>query len=132
MVGVVHALGHAAGALCHLHHGTAMSLFLPVGLRFGLNRRAEAIGELLLPFGGADLYARVPARDRAERLLAELASFRDFIYEKTRLPRTLREAGVAEAQLDAIARTALSDGSLVYCAEEVTLTDARRLVQEAF
>jgi len=27
MVGVVHCLGHAAGALCNIHHGTAMSIF---------------------------------------------------------------------------------------------------------
>ncbi|MEP4391410.1 iron-containing alcohol dehydrogenase, partial [Marinobacter sp.] len=29
MVGLVHALGHATGAICHLPHGLCMSLYLP-------------------------------------------------------------------------------------------------------
>ncbi len=39
MVGMVHALGHAAGALCGIHHGTAMNIFLPHGLEYNLEKK---------------------------------------------------------------------------------------------
>ena len=34
MVGLVHALGHSLGAVCHIPHGLCMSLFLPYVLEY--------------------------------------------------------------------------------------------------
>jgi alcohol dehydrogenase len=45
MVGLVHALGHATGALCHIHHGTCMSVLLPAVLDYNMDARRAAIGE---------------------------------------------------------------------------------------
>ena len=43
MVGLVHAMGHALGAVCHIPHGICMSLFLPYVLEYNLST-AEVLG----------------------------------------------------------------------------------------
>jgi len=49
------------------------------------------------------------------------------------LPRTLKEAGkVTEDQLDLIADMALNDGSIMFNPKEVSLKDARAVLQRAW
>ncbi|MCW7753060.1 iron-containing alcohol dehydrogenase [Desulfobotulus sp. H1] len=132
MVGMVHALGHAAGAVCHIPHGVAMGIFLPHGLRYNLLKRADIIGELLLPFAGADIYAATPSAQRADRLIALLVEFQRFLKEKAGLPMRLKDAGVRDDQLGAIALKAINDGALMMNPAEMDMDDARRLLAEAF
>jgi alcohol dehydrogenase len=66
MVGVVHSLGHATGAVCHLPHGLAMSIFLPVGLEYNLEKEGKTIGEMLLPLAGEAVYLNTPEKLRAK------------------------------------------------------------------
>ena len=47
MVGMVHTLGHATGGVCHVPHGTCMSIFLPYGLEYNLAKTANLTAELL-------------------------------------------------------------------------------------
>ena len=49
MVGIVHALGHSLGGLCHIPHGQAMMLLLPHCVRFNLSHgiHSGTYGELL-------------------------------------------------------------------------------------
>ncbi len=39
MVGMVHSLGHATGSVAHVPHGVAMSIFLPFGMEFNLEKK---------------------------------------------------------------------------------------------
>ena len=48
------------------------------------------------------------------------------------LPLTLREAGVAEHQLEAMATAALDDGSALLNPEEITFDDALDLLRKAY
>jgi alcohol dehydrogenase len=57
MVGLVHSLGHATGAVVHLPHGLCMSLFLPYVLEYNMDKNGDRIADLLLPLAGADVYA---------------------------------------------------------------------------
>jgi alcohol dehydrogenase len=57
MVGMVHALGHSLGAVCHLPHGVCMSVLLPYVLEYNSVVAGERIGELLPPLGGPSLRA---------------------------------------------------------------------------
>jgi hypothetical protein len=84
MVGLVHSLGHSVGALCHVHHGTCMSILLPAVLEYNLEARRAEIGELLLPLAGAEVYADTPADEsrREDDRQAARAQGRD--------PRALR------------------------------------------
>ena len=130
MVGAVHAIGHACGAISHVAHGDAMAILLPHCMRFNLDVCEAAYAELLLPLAGPDVFATTPAEKRAaaaidavESLLATCAS--------AGLPTQLRQAGVTADQLDAIAQLAIGDGSVAMNAKQLTLTDARVILEEA-
>lgn len=133
MVGLVHALGHSVGALCHLHHGTCMSILLPAVLEYNLAARREAIGELLLPLAGAEVYADTPVGNRPEKTIARLKWLKDEIHARCGLPRTLSETGkVAEAQLEQIAAMALDDGSIIFNPVEVSREEALAVLRKAW
>ena len=132
MVVMVHALGHAAGALCHIHHGTAMNIFLPHGLEYNLGRRRDAIGELLLPLAGSEAYAQTPAAMRAEKAIETLRQFQSQVHELTGLPTRLRDADVPATILESIARTALNDGALLFNPEDMTFEEALYVLQKAY
>ena len=96
MVGVVHALGHSLGGICHIPHGIAMSIFLPIGLEYNLETSKNEIGELLLPFGGAIEYAKTLKDDRAQRLIDLVYEFKKILKNIADLPMNLKEAGISK------------------------------------
>lgn len=133
MVGLVHALGHSVGALCHVHHGTCMSILLPAVLEYNLEARREQIGELLLPLAGPAVYAETPAADRAEQAIARLRLLKDEIHARCGLPRTLSETGKVErAQLPQIAGMALDDGSIIFNPVEVSREEALAVLERSW
>jgi alcohol dehydrogenase len=133
MVGLVHALGHATGALCHLPHGLCMSLYLPYVLEYNLESIRSPLGELLLYLDGPEAYAATPENRRAEASISAIRRLRDALYTHCKLPRTLRETGkVEENQLDRIASLALDDGAIMFNPKEVLLEDARAVLQRAW
>lgn len=133
MVGLVHALGHATGAICHLPHGMCMSLYLPYVLEYNLETIRQPLGELLLYLDGPEVYAATPRNRRAEASISSLRKLRDELHKRCKLPRTLQETGsVTEAQLDTIAEVALDDGSIMFNPKEVLLEDARAVLQRAW
>ena len=133
MVGLVHALGHATGAICHLPHGLCMSLYLPYVLDYNLEDIREPLSELLLYLEGAEVWAATPASRRAEATISAIRHLRDELHHRCDLPRTLRETGkVREDQLDQIARQALDDGSIIYNPREASLKDIQGILQKAW
>lgn len=133
MVGLIHSLGHALGAVAHLPHGLCMNLFLPYVLEYNKEVNADKIADLLLPLAGAEIYAQTPAHLRADKAIASISAMRDRIYSLTKLPRTLRETGkVTEAQLDEVAEKALNDGSIIYNPKEASLQDLKTILEKAW
>ncbi|TGN41882.1 iron-containing alcohol dehydrogenase [Marinobacter confluentis] len=133
MVGLVHALGHATGAICHLPHGLCMSLYLPYVLEYNLETIREPLGELLLYLDGPEVYAATPSNRRAEASISSLRKLRDELHKRCKLPRTLKETGsVTEDQLETIAEVALDDGSIMFNPKEVLLEDAREVLKRAW
>ena len=133
LVGVVHSLGHAVGAICHLPHGMCMSIFLPHALEYNLEVSRNEIAELLLPLAGAERYAQVSANQRAESAIDMIREMRDQLYQYCQLPRTLQESGkVQKDQFESIARAALNDGSVIFNAKDVDFDDAMRLLEKAW
>ena len=116
-VAAVHALAYPLGGRFHVPHGLSNALVLAPVLRF--NRPAaeglyEELGRSLGLRGAGGLIHGV------ERLLAVLP-----------MPRTLREVGVGEGDLDALAADAMNvQRLLVNNPREVTLTDARAIYAE--
>ncbi|TDT43006.1 alcohol dehydrogenase class IV [Halospina denitrificans] len=133
MVGLVHALGHSLGAICHLPHGLCMSLFLPYVLEYNLESIREPLSELLLPLAGPEIYAMTPKSQRAEESIATIRKMRDDLYRDCKLPRTLQETGkVDKSQLDRIAQATIDDGSIMFNPREATLEDARAVLEKAW
>lgn len=133
MVGVVHSLGHALGAVAHLPHGLCMNLFLPYVLEYNKDVNGAKIADLLLPLAGADIYAQTPADRRAEKAILVIRTMRDQIYDKTKLPRTLQETGkITREQLIEVAKKALDDGSIIYNPKEANLNDLIGILEKAW
>jgi len=119
MVGMVHALGHSIGALCHLPHGMCMGILLPYVLEYNESANGDRIGELLLPLAGPEVYAATPQSRRPARAVQIILLLRDNLYQRCQLPRTLLETGkVSLEQLEAIADMAINDGSIIFNPKE--------------
>ena len=70
MVGIVHNLGHATGAVCGVPHGICMAVLLPYGLEYNMHKRRDTIAELLLPMAGEDVYLKTPRTERADKVIS--------------------------------------------------------------
>lgn len=133
MVGVVHSLGHALGAVAHLPHGLCMNLFLPYVLDYNKEVNGDKIADLLLPLAGADVYAHTPADKRADKAIDYIRQIRDQLHIQTKLPRTLQETGkVTREQLVEVATKALDDGSIIYNPKEANLNDLLGILEKAW
>lgn len=132
MVGVVHSLGHATGAVCHIPHGMAMSIFLPVGLEYNLEKENERIGRMLLPLAGEELYLNTPKPLRAQGTIKAVQALQKKLHNICKLPYTLKQAGVLYQKLDEIAQKTMDDGALGYNPKDVDIEDALRLLKKAY
>jgi len=133
MVGLVHALGHSLGAVCHIPHGLCMSLFLPYVLEYNKEVNGDRIGELLLYLAGADVYAATPKAQRADKAIQQIRVMRDELYARCKLPRTLTETGkVTESQLRQVAELTVNDGSIIYNPKEANVEDALAILKRAW
>jgi alcohol dehydrogenase len=115
MVGLVHALGHSLGARCHLPHGLCMNLFLPWVLDYNRPGIDPALDRLLLALSGSEVYAKCPAEQRPAAAIKAIEALRDRLWERVKLPRTLREAGLTDRSLlSEIRDLAINDGALLF------------------
>ena len=133
MVGLVHSLGHSLGAVCHLPHGLCMNLFLPYVLEYNKEVNGDKVAELLLPLAGPDIYATTPSDQRADKAIAVIRDFRDELYNRCQLPRTLKETGkVAVEQLEQVARQAIDDGSIAFNPKEADFNEIMDILKRAW
>jgi len=132
MVGLVHALGHATGAVARVPHGVAMAIFLPYVFEYNLEKTEPDVARLLLPFGGFEEYVKTPAGHRARRTIELIRALRQKLFELCAFPRTLKEAGVSRDKLEIIAQKATNDGSLTFNPVEADCADALLLLKEAY
>lgn len=141
MVGMVHTLGHSVGGVCHVPHGTCMSILLPYGLEYNMHKNGAWTGELLYPIAGEAIFAATPPERRAEKAVACIRGLNQALYDATggRHSRFFKEVtapdgtpAVTRDHLPDIARTALGDGSIFYNPEEVDYEDALMVMEAAW
>ncbi len=131
MVGLVHAIGHAVGAICRVAHGDAMAILLPHVMEYNLDLVHERYGRLLLALAGPELYAATPAPERGQQAIAVVRAFSQRLHEACGLPLRLRDVGVTDDVLPAIARTAINDGALLLNPKEAGLDDVLQILRQA-
>ncbi len=132
MVGMVHALGHTVGAMCHVPHGTAMSLFLPDTLEYSLDTIENILAELLLPMVGPEEFVDTPQNQRATRFIESVRELRQAISESSGLPQTLKEAGISEDKLEELAKATLLDPAVLFNRKKVDEEGALHVLRKAY
>lgn len=137
MVGIVHAIGHSLGGLCHIPHGQAMMMLLPHCVRFNLNRGIHTgrYGELLnalAPARAAALGTDAHPQARDTAFCEHLFALNQLYHDTYGVPLTLSELGVDHLQLEAVAKQARYDGAALYNAVEITIDDALEILEAAY
>lgn len=132
MVGIVHAMAHACGGVCHVPHGDAVSILLPYGMEYNVDKYPEYFKELLLPLAGEKVYAETPNNEKATKTVVVIKDFILNLNELCGLPMRLRDAGVRNSDIENIAKKALNDGAVVLNEREPSLSDIVNILQRAF
>jgi len=141
MVGLVHNLGHTIGAICHVPHGTAMSILLPYGMEYNMHRCGEIIGEILLPLAGPEVYAQTNKKERPEKVVELIRKMNQELHDATggRHSRYLKEITdkngaqvVPESLLPVIAQATMQDGARMANPEECLPPDAMLVLEHAW
>jgi maleylacetate reductase len=116
--GASHGIGHALGGTGGMPHGETSCVMLAHVLRYNMSANADRQAVLASALGQAD----TPLADIIERLVSRLE-----------LPHRLRDAGIAEAALDAIAEVALRDPLVGTNPRPIkTVKEIRQLLQQAW
>ena len=113
MVGIVHAIGHALGAVCHIAHGDAMSMLLIPCMRYNLEVNKDLYGDVLLYLGQKELYSQTPKEQLGQKAIDYIASLLQTLHEKTNLPVSLGSVENLSEHINEVAEKALNDGALI-------------------
>ena len=131
MVGAVHAIGHACGAIAHVHHGNAMAILLPYVMKFNMDMLENLYAELLLPIAGEKIFTKTKTADRAMKTVETILLMNHSLNKLCGMPVKLSEAGVKEEQFEQIAKTAMNDGAMLPNPKELNKEDIIKILNEA-
>lgn len=131
LVGIVHAMGHAAGGVVGAAHGEAMALLLPHGMAYNLDAVADRYASVLPNLVGIEAYAATPAAERGQAAIEAVMSLLALLHERTGLPLTLGDVGVHADQLPEIAAAALDDPSMSMNLKQPTFEDLVKILEAA-
>ena len=141
MVGMVHNLGHATGAVCGVPHGICMAILLPYGLEYNMHKREVEIAQLLLPIAGEEVYLKTPKAERADKVVSLIrqlnadlnsitggrhARFFSEVKDRDGKPMVPRDV------LPQIAHAALLDGATIYNPEDADSEDNLMVLEAAW
>ena len=125
-VAAVHALAYPIGGMFHVPHGLSNALVLPHVLRFNLSHATPLYAELAAIVAPQ---ATGSEEARAEGLITALQA----LALETGIARTLREVGIVEGDLDALAEAAMLQTRLLgNNPRTVALQDARTIYAAAW
>lgn len=131
LVGAVHAIAHALGGVCHIPHGIANSIMLPVVMGYNINKSAKLYSEMYRFIYPND---KTVTKDEegAKHLIEKIRNVSFNLHKLCGLPRSLKEAGVSKDKLEEVAQASINDGSIVLNPEKVTYEDSLSMLNKAF
>ena len=132
MVGIVHAIGHSVGGVCSVAHGEAMTILLPVCMRYNEKYAEEDYSELLLYLSDADTYASTKKEDRTKKAISTVEDFIARIKGIAPIATKLSERGVKRSDFEEIAKRALNDGALIVNPRNADKDDILKILEEEF
>lgn len=122
-VGLVHALGHAIGTRGRLAHGTALAVVMPGVLAFYLGVRDRELALVAAALGVAG-----PTDPEARAASAAVDAVADLI-RAVGQHRTLRDVGLARAQVPVLVADALDDAAIRNAPRLPTTAEATDLLE---
>lgn len=124
-VTAVHAFAYPIGAEFHIPHGVANSIMLPPVMEFNMLGNLEKFAAMAEIFG--EPVAGLNQRERARRMVQALRE----LGEDLRIPRHLREFGVGEHHIPALAQGVMKVTRLLANnPRRITLADAEAIYRE--
>lgn len=133
MVGGVHAIGHALGAICHVPHGDAMAILLPYVMRYNENQLSDLYSRLLLHLAGPSVYASTAPERRAREAIHCIRRLAKRLHRLCALPLRLQDTGRVRAEdLPRVAQEAVNDGAIIANPKSIRTEDALNILCHAF
>ena len=132
MVGLIHAIGHAVGGVCHVPHGDAMAILMPHVMRYNKDMLEEEYGKLLLYIAGADVYANTPKKQRAETTIQCIEKLQSELSKITKLPKCLSDVNVKKSEFEEIAKKAINDGAIIANPKAITVEEIINILESAY
>ncbi len=128
MASIAHAMGHSLGALFHIPHGRAVSIFLPYTIEFGAAEAPDRFADLARALGCSD-----SGGVEAARALA--GCIRDLTV-RVGNPTSVAGAGVGqeeyESALDTLVEHAFNDTQIITSVRTPSYDELRRLFTYAY
>jgi alcohol dehydrogenase class IV len=121
MVGCVHSMAHATGGIARVPHGVANGILLAHGMEYNFEECKEKYAKLAY-FMGEDVLG-LSIDNAARKAIQAVRNLHGKMHALGAMPLNLREAGVPEESLKAIAEAAEEDGTTVYNLREVLAED---------
>ena len=128
MVGLVHAIGHSLGAICHIPHGDAISILLPHVMEYNLDVCKENYEKLLYFFTSEDEYLKIPKEERAEKFIEKVRELINDLHDKTGLPNKLE---ISDEEIERVAKTAINDGAIIVNPKKADYEDIEEILRKA-
>ncbi len=131
LAAAAHALGHSLGAVFHVPHGRAVSLFLPYTIQF------NARGDQPTRYADIARFLSLPAADDREGAASLVSAIRD-LEQEVGGPLSIRQAlpdvkpHEFAVRLDKLVDNAEMDATIVASARDVSTYDTRRLFEYAY
>ena len=141
LVGMVHTIGHALGAVCGVPHGNCMAMLLPYGLEYNRHKNGHLTAEILSALADGETFARTPRDQRAPTVIRMIRDLNESLHQACdgRHPRCLKEvrnargeAAVPMEALPRIARAALDDGMILFNPEDLDYDDFLMVLEHAW
>lgn len=132
MVGMIHAIGHALGGVCHVPHGEAMTVLMPYCMEYNFDVLENLYGKLLLYLAGDEVYAGTPGEERGRRTISIIRQMTAEFHESCGLPMRLSETKAKREDFEKVAQAALKDGAMIVNPKQVGRQDVLNILEKAF
>lgn len=132
MVGLVHAIAHSLGAVCHIPHGDAVAIILPYVMEYNLDKLKNEYAELLICIISEEEYVNTKKEKRAERTIEEIKKMIAKLNSIAGLPAKLRDAKVVKDDFEKVAKIAINDGAIIVNPKAVEEQDIIKILEKAY
>lgn len=132
MVGLVHAIAHSLGAVCHVPHGDAVAIMLPWVMEYNLDKLEKEYAELLDYIVSEEEYMNTPKELRAKRTIEEIRKLLIKLNKISGLPISLKDAKVEKSDLEKVAQIAINDGAMIVNPKPAGEKDIMIILEKAY